>query len=331
MQATVIAALRALLMEEGRVCLPGIGTLLVVRQPALVSPIEGVASAPSGRVSFNENLVVDDGRLLREVDRPQLEEFLAQTTQSLDAGRTVVLEGIGKLYRQPDGEIRFTASGENFRKESFGLPAVALRPIVRKEKKVAATKTEVLTKPVRKLRESPAGARYGNVAWYVAAGAGTLLLIFLLFRLAGTLSTELDPAETVNAPRERLNVPPPADAPTPEEVVVEAGSIRPEAPPRLNQPPAPATEAAPAPAARNVAVIAIGLYGRQRNVDKQTRRLSEAGYTPYTDKEGRNTRVGVQVGYDSEEELRRVLQEVRARYTEQAYVMRVNGEERRPQ
>ncbi len=319
-------------MEEGRVCLPGLGTLLVVEQPALVSLIEGKASAPAARVGFNANLVVDDGRLLREVDRDALESFLQQTNQSLDAGRTVSLEGIGKLYRQPDGELRFSGSGENFRMESFGLPAIPVRPIVRKEKpNPDAPKPDPV--PVRKMKESKLGRRYGGYAWYAAAGLGVLAVIFLLFRLAGTLSSELstEARDRAEVPRERLNVSP-SRPERRREPAVDAGEVSPAPPPRLNT--APLTETAPAAAAtteNNVAVIAIGLFGRQRNVDKQTRRLEEAGYTPYTDREGRNTRVGVQVEYTDEAELRRVLREVQARYTEDAYVMRVNGEERRPQ
>ena len=331
MQSVVTTAIRSLLMEEGRVCLPGLGTLLLVQQPALVSLIEGKATAPSARVSFNANLVVDDGRLLREVERRELEQFLEQTNHSLDAGRTVFLEGIGKLYRQPDGELRFSASGENFSKANFGLPAVPVRPIVRKEKAVEPTPAAV-TRPVRKLKESKAGQRYGGYVWYGAAAAAVLLLVFLLFRLIGTMSSELDDgnARAAAPPRERVNVSP---SPTPrrDPETVDAGALRPDAAPRINQAPAPATDRAePASPARNVAVIAIGLFGRQRNVDKQTGRLAEAGYTPYTDREGRNTRVGVQVEYTEDAELQRVLREIRARYTPDAFVMRVNGEERQP-
>ncbi len=64
------AALRTLLMEEGRVCLPGIGTLVVEAQPALVSLMEGRASPPSKYVSFNANLITDDGRLRQECGDP---------------------------------------------------------------------------------------------------------------------------------------------------------------------------------------------------------------------------------------------------------------------
>lgn len=327
-------------MEEGRVCLPGIGTLLVVQQPALVSLIEGRATAPAARVSFNANLVVDDGRLVRQIGEPELvQQFLQQTRQSLDAGRTVLLEGVGRLFRHPDGEVRFTPGGDNFSKESFGLPNLDIRPIVRQEKPVEEPTPRRRPKPVRQIQDSEFGRRYGNVAWYAAALAGILTVLFLLFRLAGTVSDVFGSNTTTAVPRDRLNVPPrPRTAPA----TIDANEVQPEPPPRMNEAPEaveetntrdessapvpPAEEAAPT----NVAIIAIGLFGRQRNVDKQTRRLSEAGYTPYTDQEGRNTRVGVRVTYQEEAELNRVLREIRARYTEDAFVMRVNGEDRRP-
>ncbi|NJB85383.1 cell division septation protein DedD [Lewinella marina] len=337
MHAPVTTALRSILMEEGRVCLPGIGTLLVVQQPALVSLIEGRASAPAARVSFNANLVVDDGRLARQVSNPdEVEQFLRQTRQSLDAGRTVLLEGVGKLFRHPDGEIRFTPGGDNFSKESFGLPTLEVRPIVRKEK-TPEEPPRRRPKPVRQLQGSEFGRRYGSAAWYAAVLVGILTVIFLLFRLAGTISEEFGKQDPASVPRERLNVAPPT--PRPAAPTIDANEVQPAPPPRINESPgtdpemdevtAPAPPAAAAPT-QNVAIIAIGLFGRQRNVDKQTRRLSEAGYTPYTDQEGRNTRVGVRVTYDEVEELNRVLREIRARYTEDAFVMRVNGEDRRP-
>ncbi|THH41447.1 hypothetical protein [Neolewinella litorea] len=339
MHSPVTTALRSILMEEGRVCLPGIGTLLVVQQPALVSLIEGRASAPAARVSFNANLVIDDGRLARHLADPdQLTQFLQQTRQSLDAGRTVVLEGVGKLFRHPDGEVRFTPGGDNFSKESFGLPTLDVRPIVRQDKPVEEP-PQRRSRPVRQLQRSEFGRRYGSAAWYAAVLAGILTVIFLLFRLAGTVSEEFGTRNSRPDTRNRLNVPPQPDrAPAP---VIDANQIQPEAAPRINESPVaadkvqveeetPSAPPTPAVAPRNVAIIAIGLFGRQRNVDKTTRRLSEAGYTPYTDQEGRNTRVGVRVEYREAAELDRILREVQARYTEDAFVMRVNGEERRP-
>ncbi|PPK86517.1 hypothetical protein CLV84_3448 [Neolewinella xylanilytica] len=318
-------------MEEGRVCLPGIGTLLVVEQPAMVSLIEGRASAPCARVAFNGNLVVDDGRLRREIGPEDAEAFVRQTRDSLEAGRTVLLDGIGKLYRHQDGDVRFSPGATNFSKESFGLPEINLKPIVRKEKPAAvpprpsaAPNQEVV------VAKSAWPMQYRGVLWYAAGLAGLLLVLYLLFRLGGAIGEQFATPDDRPTARERA---PALVRPAEDAALIDANDVRPAAPPTLEpsatvvRPP----EDQPIASQTNTAIIAIGLYARQRNVDKQVRRLSEAGYTPFTEEVGRNTRLGVEVTYSDESRLRQVLREIRARYTSDAFVMRVNGEERRPE
>ena len=320
-------------MEEGRVCLPGIGTLLVVEQPAMVSLMEGKAAAPCARVAFNGNLVVDDGRLRREVGADEAAGFVRQTRESLDAGRTVLLDGIGKLYQHQTGEVRFSPGAGNFSKETFGLPDINVKPIVRKEKPAAAT-TEANSPPAPSQEVVPAKPAwhqgYDGTAWYVAALLGLLLVLYLLFRLGGAIGEAFSNDDPDPVRNERAE-PPRRESSAEQPPVIDANEVRPDAAPRLDDSDAPeVSEPNTAAVRENTAIIAIGLYARQRNVDKQVRRLSAAGYTPYTDNEGRNTRLGVEVRYRDESELRQVLREVRARYTADAFVMRVNGEERRP-
>ncbi|MGB3799932.1 MAG: hypothetical protein WA952_08950 [Lewinella sp.] len=334
MHSAVTTSLRSLLMEEGRVCLPGIGTLLVVEQPAMVSLMEGKAAAPCARVAFNVNLVVDDGRLRREIGPDDAEAFVRQTRDSLDAGRTVLLDGIGKLYKHQSGEVRFSAGPGNFSKASFGLPAIDVKPIVRKEKTNAPTQAP---DPARRQEVVPAPSgwqhRYGGGLWYAGGLAGLLFLLYLVFLLGGAISDQFVSDDEAAPARERVT-PPATDRKRP--AAIDANRVQPETPPILGERQEPltssdATQATTATTGSNTAIIAIGLYARQRNVDKQVRRLTEAGYTPFTESIGRNTRLGIEVNYRDEGRLRQVLREIRARYTEDAFVMRVNGEERRPQ
>jgi hypothetical protein len=317
-------------MEDGRVCLPGIGTFLVAQQPAMISLLEGKAAPPSARVNFNSNLVVDDGRLRRELsDHGSLEQFIEPLRQQLANGKVVTLDGIGKLYQQSGTmEVSFSTAGENLSKETFGLPPVTVQPIIRKEKSPTATEAASRTTRRRQVklvqphgRDKRVDRRKALIYTLVAIASVTLLLLFIL----PGLRRDATPARlSTTPPRERLNVPPPA--------AVDASTVRPEAPPRLNQTPAATSpeEIAPAAPPTNTAIIVIGLYGRQRNVDKQIKRLEEAGYVPHTAPEGRNTRVGVELEYSDPAELRSALADIRERYTEDAFVMRVNGELRRP-
>ncbi len=342
MYSAVTTALRSILMEEGRVCLPGIGTLVTQEQPAVLSLIEGKALPPSARISFNANLILDDGRLSRELEESsEATRFLQHTGETLASGHAVILEGIGKLYQHHDGEIRFTPGAENFSKVSFGLPTLAVQPILRKEKpprKPSGPSRRAARRSARASRTPgllSLNASQKRKLWYAVGLTALLVGIFLVFRIIGSVSAlgggDAGAASATQIPRERLNVPP-RDAPAPP-ATVGAASVQPGPPPRLNAPPlAPPGDRVGTPAAvtPDIAVIAIGLFSRQRNVDKTTRRLEEAGYVPYTDREGRNTRVGVTVTYTAPAALQRALADIRDRYTEDAFVMRINGEEQPP-
>ena len=343
-QATIESSIRTLLMEEGRVCLPGIGTLTVEAQPALVSLMEGKASPPSKYVSFNGNLTVDDGRLRQEVGDPEaVSRYLQSVRDSLALEDAFALPGVGKLYHQGTTEIRFTPGAINLSKSSFGLPAVPVRPVTRKEAGKAGSTARPRNAASAQSR-SPAVRQprlMTSWVWYLLGTVGILLAIFLVFRLAGTIGLLLESngdERREDTVAERSVLAPAAAAaaaapprPTP---AVPATDVRPAPPPQLPDrvEEAAATERVELGAPpQNEAVIAIGLYGRERNVRKQVRRLQEAGYVPYTDREGRNTRVGLRVSYDDPAELTATLRAVRDRYTEDAFIMRINGREQRPQ
>ena len=375
MNSQVLHALRAVLTEERTASLPGIGTFRLSPQPALISPIEGRALPPVDRVAFNANLTLDDGRLLRHLTaedglpRPAAEallaEFLQQVAENLDSGRSVTLQGIGRLYKHHDGRITLSPTADNFSKENFGLPAVAIKQIVRTERQ----KIDALSDPVlgglraETTTAAAAGARAAkgrrrrpgsgllyndrlrSLLWYVAIGLASLIGLFLVYRIGQTMAASLteNPRDPIvrrdGPPRERLNVPPPPRLP---RETVPAQEVRPDQPPRLNTAPGGGSTtdgnstgtapAAPPPAAprENVALIAIGLYGRQANVRKNTQRLEAAGYRAVSRPEGRYYRIAARVTYTEPGELDRALADLRRRFTVDAFVIEVNGERRDP-
>ena len=351
-QSTIEAALRTLLMEEGRACLPGIGTLVVEAQPALVSLIEGRASPPSKYVSFNANLIMDDGRLRQEsgADQDTLTGYLQLIETTLHQDKPFPLPGIGKLYRQDKDGIRFTPGANNLSKGSYGLPAVTVQPIIRKERLgPTAHSTATTAQRSRRATASTSTAASGSVAgrrptpwpWYLAGVVGVLLAIFLVFRLAGTIGILLEDGDPLAQRARPAGVTPPAVAAQPARPDIPptpARDLTPEPPPRLADPDPvgpvsgdPTVSETSDLAGNNEAIIYIGLYGRERNVRKQVGRLEVAGYVPYTEREGRTTRVGVRLRYGAEAELRRALLDLRERYTPDAFIAQINGARQRPQ
>lgn len=372
MSSAITDTIRRILMEEEQVCLPGLGTLRLLPQPALISPIEGKALPPSEQVSFNANLVLDDGRLLRELKENdllpaataayQLEEFLRNLRENLDAGRSVTLDGVGRFFKHFDGQLKFTAAGENFSKDSFGLPGLELKPIIRTEKqRRVAIEDPMLAGPGKAAQSAPAAAptsRVGvllhhpdlrRILWYVAAVLGVILALCLLYLLGQTIGSALadDPKTPVARVEEDRSTPPPVIAPAPSANPVDARQVAPDEPPRLNTPESNPTTSQPAnsePATtqpensttvrtpsnstngQKVSLIATGLYGSSRNVEKNLQRIREAGYTPFSRAEGRFTRVGVRFEYQDDEDFFEALNAIRRRFSEDAFEMERNGE-----
>lgn len=369
MSTTIIDTIRHILMEEDQVCLPGLGTLRLQPQPALISPMEGKALPPSELVTFNANLVLDDGRIVSALESSglyshaeanvALQEFLRNMRENLDAGRSFTLEGIGRFFKHHDEQLKFTPAGDNFSKESFGLPGIELRPIVRTEKQRRAAADPMLANP------QAAGAQGSNqpgrvrkrdavlyhpelikALWYVAAFLFVLLVFAGIYQIV-QLSIDRAPDKTVaEAPRlpsdeipaNRVNIPPGP---------VEVETLTPEEPPRLGEerineqpattpsatitpadtPSTPATTTPPPAQAddQNIALIATGLFGSQRNVNKNIDRIEDAGFVSFAEPEGRYTRIGVSLQYDQEEELQYALERIQRLFPD-AFVMQLNGE-----
>ncbi|MEL7159751.1 MAG: hypothetical protein AAFN92_03260 [Bacteroidota bacterium] len=361
MSSPIAQTIRALLMEGEQVILPGIGTLRLRPEPALIQHVDKRALPPAERVDFNENLVLDDGRLLRALKESgalpaataayQLDVFLKNMRENIDAGRSVNLEGIGRFSRQLDGQLKFTSGKENFSKESFGLPGLDIQPIVRTERqRRAAVVSDPMVAGASGSEPSPAPAaapqsqlqqvlndpRLQKYLWYVAALLGVILIITLLALLGKTIGKSLQEDEPVarveRQADQRAEVEPPRLRPAPKPVPAE--DVSPEEPPRLDPEPertppvitTPAPSPPPVTSGKNVSLIATGLYGSQRNVDKNLRRIREAGYEPFSRAEGRYTRVGVRLEWDDAEERFSVLQAIRRRFSEDSFEMERNGE-----
>ena len=385
MSSIIHDTIHHLLMEEEQVCLPGLGTLRLLAQPALISPLEGRAAPPSEQVSFNANLVLDDGRLLRALQENGLDEteatrqlgdFLRNMQENLDAGRSFTVDGLGRFFKHFDGRISFTSGGENYSKSSFGLPDIELRPIVRTEKQRSTAAADVLlgtpspapasapgkNKAAAAVKKRLAWAKrfranqttdgqptsllyhpeLRKILWYAVYGIGMLLVLFVLFKVIQlTLSqtTEAEPIarqedNRIRIPADRVNV-----APGPKPV--DADRVAPDEPPRLNDPaqearpyeqpadppvrdrtgnteinvPPPADATVDAPGEKT-AFIATGMYGSQRNVEKNLDRIRAAGFETFTRPEGRLTRIGAKVEYLKQADLDAALERLQRSYSD---------------
>lgn len=353
----------AVLMNENQLGIAGIGTFTLHRQAALVTPFEGRVSPPSRKVGFNSNLKIDDGKLSRhlrdtyrlsaEDAQAKIEAFVSSLIGQIDAGNIVHLGDLGSFSRSPGGEIRFNSGKHNFDKSNFGLPEVALTPIVRPERVKAAATTNSSTAlptavaatvtsipPITPVSEH---AKEDTLAviWlflrdnilYIAAGSALLFVLGLWYINKRDNQPRLPDDPRVNtAPiplpesEDRVNVSPRPEVEEvpftpPSDPVIEQSEPTVNVAPTPRPEPTKPVEVTP-PTDSNTAIIAVGRFGRQANVDKTKRRITDAGYTPYSKRENGLTRVGVQVDYISDAQLERALADIRRRFTQDAFIIK---------
>lgn len=299
----------------------------------------------------------DTYRLTPEAAQAKIDGFVTWLTAQISAGETVELGDLGRFSHDHKGEIRFNAGQHNFNKASFGLSEVLLSPIVRPEKiypevssfsKQSSPRLSTPTAstippltPVSEYAKSDALAVawlfLRNHIWYIAAATAFLFLLGLWYLNTRDTPTQLPENPRVNtapvtAPQEeeRVNI-----APRP---TIEEEPFVPPTQPEIQQPEVPITTVprtsdtrptppvnvapTPPPSNTNTAIIAVGRFGQTANIEKMKQRITDAGYTPYTNLENGLTRVGVQVNYLSDDQLDRALSDIRRRFTQDAFIIK---------
>jgi cell division septation protein DedD len=141
MQFNIAPYLEQILFEHGQVALAGLGSFVTQNIPANVDYAGGTVSPPGKILTFNENLVVDDGLLTHALaqaqgtDLKEAEAMVAtvvgEIKQQLDQREIVALPGIGRLYKNYVQKIQFLPDAVNFSRENYGLPQVQYSPIAR--------------------------------------------------------------------------------------------------------------------------------------------------------------------------------------------------------
>ena len=141
MNTDVGAYIADLLYDHDIVNLPGLGSFTGKYQSANIDHVQGKLHPPSKELSFNANLVLDDGVLVQYVQQKNLlsiedaqmmvDDFIRKVREDLKNKKEVVFPKLVRLFRDYEGQLKFIAEGENFNTDSYGLPAVQFFPIRR--------------------------------------------------------------------------------------------------------------------------------------------------------------------------------------------------------
>ena len=133
----VLNLLPGLFWDHDCVMLPGLGGFVCNPRSAWYDEAKRQIVPPSRDVLFNPRLTTNDGIVANELmekrgvmypEALQAVESLVEHIQNqLDAGNSVELPGLGKLYREEDRQLRFMADAEFERMlQSFGHASIPL-------------------------------------------------------------------------------------------------------------------------------------------------------------------------------------------------------------
>ena len=196
-------------------------------------------------------------------------------------------------------------------------------------------------------------------AWYAIA---TILIVVAIWAAYGLFqsvgSTMATDDRQPTRPRTERQTTTPRERPIREELdntpittsPVPARDVAPGDPPRLNnassgtsidsttdRTPVAGTTTEPNPSnaapnepfkalvGANSAIIAIGVFTEQADITDHLSRISRAGFKPWIKPAGRNTRLGVEIRYDTRRQRSDLLEQVRTDVADAAVVMLVNG------
>ncbi len=323
MEMDISRHLAHLLMWNESLPLPGMGVLILKKEPAYLAPSGEAVQPPERKPVFRESpstnvtelvqVVQQRFNLPTEVAQRIVHQFLERCRQSLETTGAIDLPGIGRLYQGKRQKLHLLRNSGNLAKESFGLPVLRLQPLRTEPAIIEEAKAE-LPISATAASDSKDSPRSGfsdwfqqNLAWISAAGVillGIGLFLVFYYRNSDRFATS---SGTLSIPSERLNVPP-----TTGEADAEPFN------PATDE---PDTEGITPLPDQQYVMIGIGLFREDANVQKLLQDIAEAGFEPYTEPINGLTRVGVQMTYRKEEEVRKALREIREQFASDAVVV----------
>lgn len=143
-----------LLYRYNCVMVPQFGAFLANKVGAQIDLVNNTLYPPAKVLSFNESLTTNDGLLVshmanaKKIPYEEMLNLVLNTTKNwsitLDSGKELVLEGIGKLWLGEERKIQFEPdTGCNYLSSSFGFSSFTATPVLR----------EVLKEEVKTLEE----------------------------------------------------------------------------------------------------------------------------------------------------------------------------------
>lgn len=332
-----------LLHEEPRVVVPGLGTFVGEDQEAVFDHIQQSASPPKRQVTFDPSASNDDGRLVEYLSihnnwsslqtQERIQEFNKGIHDEIESGEMFLIPKVGRIYRDYEKKLKLIPELTNFNRDAFGLPDLNFQPI----KRQTAAAPEAAPIPASTATAPPKSSFQETFSkWLLPIVAGCALLLIVLTiwlmnsRVKAPMNLDTPTKPSVESPTTVLPKEDVASTSESEQEVVTEES----APEATNETPTPTpdeeyvSEERERTAPRttlSTAVVIIGAFGELGNAEKMIRKISKAGFEPYSDLSNGMNRVGIQVPYETTDNLKDQLEEIQDLYTKSAWVL--NGKE----
>lgn len=317
MQIDVTQLIADLLYEYDSVSIPSFGGLTTAYRSAELDQVSGKLLPPTKELSFNENIVVNDGLLIGQLQERfglsqadaevKLNLFVEQLKARLDRGEEVSFPNLGKFYIGANQNISFVPQSTNFNTDAYGLPEVQFYPVSKAGVKPAFEKTETLAAKTFVQEREPNTWLY----WLIMV-LGILALAMIIysnrdhvFPSSGDGAEDTDPEAAVyndEKPSERVNVPPIGE----DELILEDDKDK---------------EVIVA-AGQREAIVVVGLYSNLDNVRAVIERIYNMGFEAITDEQGGSQRVSARFAYESEDELNRIHARLKRSFDKNAWILR---------
>lgn len=339
MDIDIAPYIKELLYKHNNLVIPGFGNFVLSYASTTIDHVQGILNPPSKKIAFDTNLLTNDGKLIEYLKEKHqigtedataiINTFVSKIKMQLGKREMVTLPEVGRLYKDFEDNIQFIPDVTNFSKESFGLPSINFYPILREntnKKSTAATPTASST------AKKPATTNITNTATNTVTTAKKTISkpikkgfwdtyqyipgILLLLLLAGIGTCVIYPKMKGTAVVDnRINQKPTridqdaSEDPKEDLIDMQMEQEAQEAADNID------TESITVNPNQRECIVSIGVFGNKANATKMIQTVYDKGYDAYRDsyvKNGKDlTKVGVQFAYETQEEFKRKLDNIK--------------------
>ncbi len=340
-------AIEELLYSNEGVIVPGLGCFAKQYKPAGFDYVQGKISPPSTTLTFNENLILDDGVLVDfflkktglplDVTKQHISNYTKHCKETLSRKEVLSIPKVGRLLKDYEMKTKFISDNHNFNTDTFGLPEISYYPIMRnlpKQEEKAVEQNQTSAIPQAK----STGKSTNNLLRIGAPIALAFIVVATVFFIynnnnksngiasngvdeASKLPVNISPVDNIEddiyVDGEDLDY---NNTGTTEDETIDNASVAVDEEETIYEPETeePVEHINPI-TKNNFRVIYVGLFAKQDGVDRTTAKIVENDFIPYTEINSKGlTKVGVKVMEG--ESANEILHKVQATIEKTAYL-----------